>query len=307
MNTTTHPLAAVRRSLSIDAVTASIDAKVDTVARELRDYFGAVVAPCRPLRGMGYNHAAEVLSGDDCKRRCVIQYSEHHTKPCVTAEGTDTFDAPGLYEALCLRFAGDWYPSRLDPALDWHDPAAFDQLAAMLITFAEQRGIKIDQRGDWQRGKSRTLYLYSRESQCFVRLYEYRQYHGYGPDCRLEVEMKFKGQDKRARLARASPMEMLLMCPASHHVLHEVGIDLEPIAVSEGPRPPSTVERDLAFLSSTAYPALMRMISHHHGAIEDAVLNVIGYREETERVRKLLTQSGSTWNTSEEVIHLAAP
>ena len=300
-------LATIQKALSIDAVTASVDTDVEILTRTLEKALGAQAWPCRPLRGMGYSHAAELLSGDQLGRRCVIQWGDAHSKPNVVAEGTDTFDAPALYEALCAHFTGIWYPSRLDPALDFHDDAAFDCLSKLLVAFAKQRGITIDQRGDWERGKGRTLYLYSRTSNFYLRLYEYRQHHGYGPECRLEVEIKLKGKDARADLAKRSPWEMLSMCPAAHEVLTSCSIDLPRIQVSQGPRPPSTVERDLAFLSSTAYPALMRLVGHHHGAIEAAILNVLDYRAETERTKLLLTSSGSTWNTSEEVKHLDAP
>lgn len=284
-----HPLAHCRLSLSIDAVTATVRTNVQTLTNTLEAALGATAHPCRPLRGMGYTHAAELLTGDALGRRAVVQYGTAHEHPNVVAEGTSTFDAPALYEALCANFAGDWYPSRLDPALDFHDDAAFDVLARLLLDFAKARGIKIDQRGDWERGTGRTLYLYSRESQFFVRLYEYRAHHGYGPPCRLEVEIKLKGQDKRARLASMTPWDMLRSCPASHHVLTTIGVDLAPLKVSEGPRPPTTIERDLAFLSSTAFPALLRLVAHHGGVLDAALSAVFAYRDETARIRALIT------------------
>lgn len=289
-----HPLKRTRRTLSIDAVTASVDVPVQTLTDTLAGVLGAAVYPCRPLRGMGYSHAAELVHPDTLGRRCVVQYGDAHSKPNVVAEGTHDYDAPALYEALCVHFAGQWSPSRLDPALDFHDaPEAFDTLARQLLDFAARRGITIDQRGDWERGKSRTLYLYSRTSRFYLRLYEYRQYHGHGPDCRLELEIKLKRPGERLDLANRAPLEMLTMCPATFHVVHALDLMSESIKVTPGPRPPSTIERDKAFLASTAYPALARLIAHHAGAIETAILDVLAYRDETQRTLALLHERPS--------------
>lgn len=280
-------LKGTKLTLSIDAVTASVEVDVQTLSDTLCGVLNATAHPCRPLRGMGYNHAAELLSGDHLGRRCVIQYGDSHSKPNVCAEGTSGYDAPAVYEALCTHFAGIWYPSRLDPALDFHDDAAFDLLARLLLDFAKKRNITIDYRGDWERGANRTLYLYSRDSQFYVRLYEYRAYHGYGPPCRLEVEIKLKGREKRARLTTLSPWELLCMCPASYMVIDTLGLDLAPIKVTQGPRPPTSNERDLAFLSSTAFPALIRLMGQY-GTAAGLVGAILDYRAETERTKRLL-------------------
>lgn len=288
-----HPLKGTRRTLSIDAVTASVHGEtVQELAPRLAKILRCEVYPARPPRGMGYSHAAELVHPDTLGRRCLIAYGEMHSKPCVMAEGTHKGDAPALYEALCLNYAGRWSPSRLDAALDFHDaPQAFDILARQLLDFALKRGITIDQLGDWERGKGRTLYLYSRTSRFYVRLYEYRQHHGHGPDCRLELEIKLKRQHERLALTERAPLEMLAMCPATFEVLRTLDLMGESIPVTMGPRAPCSLERDRAFLAATAYPALLRMIAHHAGAIEDAIRDVIAYREETERTRGLLVGS----------------
>lgn len=295
------------KSLSIDAVTASVDTDVNDLMRTLNAALGTTALPCRPLRGMGYSHAAELVNPDTLKRRAVIQYGDAHSKPNVVAEGTESYDAPAVYEALCVHYAGRWYPSRLDPALDFHDEGAFDEAAAILLAFAKERGVTIDQRGDWERGKARTLYLYSRTSNFYVRLYEYRAKHGYGPHCRLEVEVKLKGRTRREALAATPPWEMLSMCTATHRLLVDaLDLDLQRIVLTEGPRPPTSVQRDLAFLASTAYPALMRIIAHHSGAIEAAIASVLEYRTETDRLRALL-KADPLCDTPGEVTHPETP
>jgi hypothetical protein len=217
-----------------------------------------------------------------------VQYSNHHANPCVTAEGTEDYDAPGLYEALQTHYKGNWAPSRVDAALDIDHASAFDWLAARAVKFALARDITIDYRGDWDRGTGRTLYLYSRTSQCFLRLYQYRDHHGYGPACRLEVEVKMKGREKRLTVASHDPSAWLRMCPAAVDLLKALKGDIDYLTVSPGPRAPRTVERDLAFLSSVAWPALLRLITVHEGDMGEALNAVARYRDETERTKALL-------------------
>lgn len=279
------------RTLSVDAVTASVDVDVASLVATLSAYFGGEARPCRPLRGMGYSHAVEIVCGANI-RRAVVQYSAHHAKPCVTAEGTESYDAPALYEALQTHYKDLWVPSRADAALDLDHPEAFDVIAHTLLRYATERGITIDQRGDWERGTGRTLYLYSRESQCYVRLYQYRDCHGYGPACRLELEVKMRGRERRQRVARIAPAEWFALCPATLHVVTLLGIETERLVVTPGPRPPQTLDRDRAFLASVAWPAILRLINHHCGDFEAALRDVAIYRDETERT-KLLLAGGS--------------
>lgn len=275
------------RHLSVDAVTASVDIDLASLVATLAAYWNGEPRPARPLRGMGYSHAVEIVCNASA-RRCVVQYSDHHAKPCVTAEGTETFDAPGLYDALQTHYRGLWAPSRADAALDLDHPEAFDLLAGVLVRFALDRGIAIDYRGDWERGKGRTLYLYSRSSQCYVRLYEYRDCHGYGPACRLELEVKMKGRERRLRVAELHPSSWFSLCPATVHVLQLLGMPDQPITVSPGPRPPSSLDKDRAFLAATAWPAFLRLLGHHQGDFEAVFRDVAAYRDETERTRRLL-------------------
>ena len=287
----THPLKTTRKALSFDAVTATVHVPVQTLADTLAKHFSGTLQPCRPLRGMGYSHAAEIVHPDTMGRRCVVQHGEAHTHPNCVAEGTHEYDAPGLYDALQQHFADVWYPTRLDPALDFYDaPDAFDILSQQLLAFCARKNLKPDYRGDWLNGHGRTLYVYSRESRFYVRLYQYKQYHGHGPDCRLELEVKLKGRELRHRLTKLGPVDILSMCPATFEIVQALDLRDERIPVTPGPRPPNSLERDKAFLSSTAYPALARLIAHHAGAIEAAILDVLAYREETERTKRLLSE-----------------
>lgn len=111
--------------------------------------------------------------------------------------------------APLLRGLGVHQVTRVDAREDFVEAGLFDRVAAQLIGYAEGRGIKINQVGDWVRGQGRTLYLGSRSSPVMIRLYE-KGYEigierGGNPDhVRLEVEVKPKGQ-----LARIAVSEWL--------------------------------------------------------------------------------------------------
>jgi hypothetical protein len=277
-----------RPTLSVDAITASVEYPSQDLTDRLARIFHADASPCRPLPGRGYDTAAVLLAGKQgdvlgVRERPVarIETGSRFQLPSVYAEGTESYDTPALYAALCEHFPGLWFPSRLDVAADWEDPALFDRIRGILVKFALDRDVKISQAGDWVRGCKRTLYLYSRQSRFFVRLYEYRQHHGYGPAVRLELEAKPKHREQRATLAAWSPADILRSCPATHYTLDQLGVGCaDQLTLSAGVRVPATVARDLSFLANAAYPALLRMIRYHAGDLASALAHVLRYRED---------------------------
>lgn len=292
-------------TLSVDAVTASVEATTQELCDTLAAILGGSLHPTRAPHGYGYSHAAEIVHPDTMARRVLVMHGKAHSKPCVFAEGTHEYDAPALYDALTTHYAGCWKPSRIDVALDLDHPEAFDIINGELVAFALERNIKLDQRGDWDRGHGRTRYLYSRVGNFFVRLYEYLDHHGHGPACRLELELKLKSKH-RERLARMAPWEMLALCPATQHVVASLGLDLKPLPLSQGQRKPQSIERDLAFLASTPFPALMRLVAHHQGDYVTAFAALLDYRAETERTRALLA-GAAPCDTSPPMQHHVSP
>lgn len=285
-----HPLANVPRRLSVDAVTASVESSLHRTVSLLNRALDTTEVPGRvPGRGYGYEHAVALVNPNTLAHRALVMHGSTHTKPCVHAQGTETADAPALYHALCDHFAGTWLPSRLDVALDFDHEQAFDLLAADAIAIATRKGLSLDQRGDWTRNTGRTLYVGSRTSAFYLRIYEYRDCHGYGFPCRLELEVKVKPKH-RAALAAMPPWKVLHASPLVHELLTNLGLDMEREPLSPGQRKPESIERDLAFLASTAWPALLRLAAHHHGDIVSAWSAISDHRTETERTRELLRQ-----------------
>jgi hypothetical protein len=72
----------------------------------------------------------------------------------------------------------------------------FDLISGKMIAYAKEKGIKINQQGDWARGESRTLYLGARSSACQLVLYEkgYEQQDDDKTWVRMEARMYPKKQ-----------------------------------------------------------------------------------------------------------------
>ena len=98
--------------------------------------------------------------------------------------------------------------TRADGAIDRVEAGGFDRVSGDLLRFAEAAGLTINQMGDWTRGQARTLYVGSRKSPVFLRVYEKGWKESGDPDWyRIEVEVKPKG-DARRDVARMSPFEL---------------------------------------------------------------------------------------------------
>lgn len=97
--------------------------------------------------------------------------------------------------------------SRMDSALDFEGAGDWERLTTIALGLADERGLKVGYAGDWHRGiEGRTIYIGSRKSAVFVRIYEKgKQLPEEGrPDwVRVEVVVRPDG-DSRAEAAHAS-------------------------------------------------------------------------------------------------------
>jgi hypothetical protein len=87
----------------------------------------------------------------------------------VTCQGTWSAQL-----ATHLRIAHPMHGvARVDSALDVDEPGFWDWLIPIALDLADQLGITVTHEGDWHRGElGRTLYLGSRKSAVFMRIYE---------------------------------------------------------------------------------------------------------------------------------------
>lgn len=288
MNHQPAPPEAIRRRLTIDCVAVTVEAPVQVVCDRLAREMRCEVHPARPLPGRGYTSAAELLNPNTQARRAHVAFDAVR-HPWVFAEGIQTYDSPATFEALRKLFPTKCLPTRIDPALDFYGPSTFDDYAAKLLAIAVRRKMDIDQRGDWHRGIERTLYVGSRNSPFYIRLYEHRAFHGYGPEVRLEVEIKLKKRHLREKIWTLDPWFMLITSPVLREFLPQIGMNLKDVPFFEGPTPPRTIDRDLAYIAAQAWPALCRL-AVHFGSHAAAMDEVEKYRLETEKARAMLAE-----------------
>lgn len=167
------------------------DASPETIASELVRGFD--LSDLRPARGQnGYEQAAQVVRGDE-----VLASLFWGGNDGVNVKGT------GERSAVVKSVLDNWehFPTRVDAREDWSEDGLFDRLSRCLLDFAVQSNIAVNQQGDWERGKARTLYLGSPSSVGRLVLYEKGYEVGGGAPLnwvRLEARCRPK---KNARLS----------------------------------------------------------------------------------------------------------
>jgi hypothetical protein len=293
------------KAILCDALSASVDMDPNALIGALNVAMGTTHIPGRPLPGRGYSHAAELVNPDTLAPRALVMSGDRHAKPHVFAEGVESYDTPALYEALRTRCPGLWTPSRLDVAVDFDGADTFDEIAAVALALADRRGVDISQMGDWHRGRTRTLALGSRASAFYLRIYEFRQKHGWGYEVRFELEVKVKPAH-RLRIASMSLADIIGLHGLSAEILREIGVDIQRAPLHQERRPPSTLESDLAWLSSQCWPAMCRVVSAHGGDIAAAWGAIATHRDETAHVRELLTER-TVRDNPDDLSHTATP
>ena len=120
---------------------------------------------------MASERAAEIVHGD--ARVAVVSWGGVNVRPSVVASGAPS---QGVMEYL-RSIPSTHSVSRLDASVDCVSASAFSNITAMVLRILEEhkfRGVvpAISQVGDWIHGKARTLYVGSRNSRTFLRIYE---------------------------------------------------------------------------------------------------------------------------------------
>lgn len=296
------------KKLSIDCVSVTVRESLEIVLARLNLTLDTIERPARPLPGRGYTHAFELLNPNTLERRALVMYDAHR-QPHVYAEGVESYDSPAVFAAVCKCFPQKWVPSRIDIALDFYGPSRFDEFAASLTSMALRRNLMLSHLGDWVRGKDRTLYLGSRNSTHYVRLYEFRACHGYGPEVRLELELKpSRRNGQREKVASLDPWFMLTTSPALREFLASIGTNLKAVQLSAGPKPIQSIERDLSYVASQAFLPLLRLYNHFGYDLQRVMDELVSYRMESERVRQQsLAKPVTDCHNQPILIHSAPP
>ena len=137
----------------------------DDFCKLLVDAFGS--AKPEETKGFyGYDEGLSLLVSGD---RALTVYKGGNA-------GTVCLEASSVYSsklrAVLLLSGVPFRPSRADACLDYDEEGLSQALFDFGLWFAVKHDLKIEQRGDWERGHERTLYIGSRSSPVFLRIYE---------------------------------------------------------------------------------------------------------------------------------------
>lgn len=198
---------------SFDYYQASVNDTPDCIIPTLAERFSFSSVDSAKATN-GYERACLIHRGDN--KLAEIQWGGN-TGDMTQIKGTGE-NAPEI--ASIIR---ELYPhhrlQRADVAEDYSEPDIFKLMTDHAIYLATHYGLKLSQLGDWARddvmGKGRTLYVGSRQSPAFLRIYEKGKERAVrsGGDCedsdhtRAEVEIKPQNRAQGFALARLEPRD----------------------------------------------------------------------------------------------------
>jgi len=168
----------------------------------------------------GYERASVIHRGDI--KLCRVQWGGN-------TGGNTQIRGTGEHAPACADAIRSIWPEhrlqRADVAEDYSEPGVWETMSEYGLYLAEQFALKIDQRGDWNRNdvmsKGRTLYVGSRQSLAFLRIYEKGKERAVrsGGDItdpnhvRAEAEIKPQNKVQGFRLATFQPRDFWRCSP----------------------------------------------------------------------------------------------
>ena len=196
--------------MRFDWYAATIEASPEDVLTVLSTMLGGDAVRTNGFHGyeMGY----EIRSKYGIVARALVGGKNGNPHAWASGENTEEF----VY-AVRGHWPADHRVTRLDSAEDFQEPGAWDKLSRAALSVADDLNLKVMHAGDFHRGKDgRTLYIGSRKSDSFVRVYEKgKQVLRDDPDLagsvspdwvRVELQLRpLKGARRRA--AGASPLD----------------------------------------------------------------------------------------------------
>lgn len=222
------------------------------------------------------------------------QYPSHEVSFCtVHYGGTNSrmmFRSTSDRAAKGSQFIRECFPdhqaSRVDVAMDFDEgPEWFSVMADWLIDYANNSNPKmsLDFRGDWANGKNgRTLYVGSRKSAVYIRLYEKGVKEiqegnvAASPDwVRFEAEIKPEKKPGKIMLSKMTPVECF-GCSGILQAFADMvgGAKVSPVKITKVHRMKDH-DRALAHLAFQYGDILLEEIGNHDSA-EDFVSRLIG-------------------------------
>jgi hypothetical protein len=180
------------------------------------DGLGGEFKPCKGRNGYSYGASIE----RDGRALCRVFWGGVHQKDTTHALASSEA-APAFAE-----FMRKLYPvhavTRCDIAADWDEPGLYDRIKPVAKALADRFNIVVDERAPTLRDvvKGRTLYLGSRSSPHFMRIYEkgLEQISKGVSDAsphwlRVESEIKPPKKPQRFEVATLKPLDLVGVSP----------------------------------------------------------------------------------------------
>lgn len=219
-----------------------------------------------PVRFYGSN---VVILGEDGHRLVSVRYGGQNGTPFVEAKGAES-----SVVAIVLREEFDHFPARIDSAYDLRSPTAMVDLNEIALEFEARLGLKKNAAGAdiSNRDRGSTVYLGSRTSQAYVRIYEKglqiaEEMGLVGDDIPDElrnwvrVELEYKPDKRPARIiaAKLSPRALWGCSPWTRDFAKRaLSIDAERVKMSE--RRESNHERSMRHLFQQYGPTILEQV-----------------------------------------------
>ena len=223
-----------------DWYAATIGDTEEGVLARLEADLGATAEPGTALHG--YEHGYDLRTGGSTVARVLA--GGRNGAPHAWASGDDT---DRFVDVVRSAWPGLHRVSRMDAAEDLEADGAWDTLFGECVAIAEDRGLRVNQAGDWLHtgptDPGRTLYLGSQHSAVRVRLYEKgKQLRGLAMDggsdispdlVRLEVQVRPEGP-ARWRAAVGEPDEAFGYADWTRELAARVlALDVERVRIKE--------------------------------------------------------------------------
>lgn len=203
-------------------------------------------AGLRVERGKSPLHyaSADVLFDPLDRMVCGVHHGGHNGIPHVRVQGYYSSEVASVLRGLWP----DHSVSRADVALDFDSPGCWDRLAAVCGVVAREGKLKWTTIGDFREDRDilsgRTIYVGSRQSPVFIRLYEKGKKalseRRVGDDAisldwvRLEIEVKPPHRPTKLAAAKWEPNQFWGCSVHSRKLLHRAtGVDVERIMMTE--------------------------------------------------------------------------
>lgn len=211
-----------------------------------------------------------LLTGADGRRLLSVRSGGQNPHPFVEAKGAVS---PVVADTLRAHF--DHAPARIDSAYDLRGPNVWGELCAIADQFEHDRGLTLNEAGARRQNRDRgtTIYLGSRKSQSFVRIYQkglqIAEEMGLAGDAipdslrdwvRVELELKPDKRPARDLAARLAPADLWRCSPWTLDFARRVlSIDAEKIKMSE--KRESNEERAMRYLVEQYGPTMLKRIA----------------------------------------------